>query len=313
MRLLLLLLFGAFGALLLFFARSQYNKAAAQLSQMTVLEGLVGAPHPDTGNYSVTYQIGSSSYEIWLSQPPGGPKLRPGGRVTIVCPPGKPAEGRLKHWSNFYTDSMVLAGFGILGLLIAAGSFLATGGHPPPALGVASSVSVATLAAPIELRQPRDKMVMMFIVAAVLFFATYFLVRDPSLLWTRWLSYPVALFVALFGIGLIFSALSLPGHRIVADANGIEVRSGSNARRFGWHQIAALRDRRYYKTVSSQGQHRPTKESRGRSFVLLDKAGSDILELTEDLVPEEERARLIGYIPARTGLPVQAEEKALIF
>jgi hypothetical protein len=140
---------------------------------------------------------------------------------------------------------------------------------------------------------------------------------NPETLWTRWLAYPAAVLAIILGIVLIFASRGVRQMRIRADGNGIEVIHGSDSRRVRWSDVAGLKMRRTYREEYSgpagstgRGKRKVWGEP---SLILLDKTGRELLELRGDWKPWDQCRRLFDYIPVRTGLPVQSEEKRDLF
>ncbi|MCX6636618.1 MAG: hypothetical protein NT090_16275, partial [Acidobacteria bacterium] len=301
--------------LLLYFARRQYLKVNGELASMTEVQGLFEGIAPETGNLTFSYQLGEMSYRFWASRPFAYPKIRPGDRVAVVVPPGRPAEGRLRHWSTLYVTPMVLSGFVLFCLLLAYASY-AVPGRSQARVSLAPS-PVAALEAPIELHTPGDMAVTIVILAIVAFCFAALNIFNPETLWTRWLAYPAAFLAVILGIALLFASRSVRQMRIRADENGIEVIQGSDSRRIRWSDVAGLKMRRTYREEYSGpagSTGRGKSKVRGEpSLIFLDKAGRELLELRADWAPSDQCRRLFDYIPVRTGLSVQKEVKRDLF
>jgi len=315
MRIAFVVLLLAIGGLLLYFARQQYLKVNSELASMREVQGLFEGIAPETGNLTFSYQLGEKAYRFWASRPFGYPKIRPGDRVAVVVPPGRPAEGKLRHWSTLYVTPMVLSGFVLVCLLLAYASYAALG--PSQARVSLAPSPVAALEAPIELHTPGDMAVVIVILAIVAFCFAALNILRPETLWTRWLAYPAAFLAVILGIALIFASRSVRQMRIRADDNGIEKIYGSDSRRIKWSDVAGLRMRRAYREeytgpASSTGRMK-SKVYGSPSLILLDKTGKELLELRADWAPSDQCRRLFDYIPVRTGLPVQSEEKRDLF
>jgi len=315
MRIAFVVLLLAVGGLLLYFARRQYLKVNSELASMTEVQGLFEGIAPETGNLTFSYQLGETPYRFWASRPFAYPKIRPGDRVAVVVPPGRPAEGRLRHWSTLYVTPMVLSGFVLICLLLAYASY-AVPGRSQARVPLAPS-PVAALETPIELHSPGDMAVVIVILAFVAFGFAALNIFNPETLWTRWLAYPAAFLAVILGIALLFASRSVRQMRIRADDNGIEVIHGSDSRRIKWSDVAGLKMRQTYREeysgpASSTGRMK-SKVYSSPSLILLGKNGRELLKLSDDWKPWDQCRRLFDYIPVRTGLPVQSEEKRDLF
>jgi hypothetical protein len=163
MRIAFAVLLLAVGGLLLYFARRQYLKVNSELASMREVQGRFEGIAPETGNLTFSYQLGETAYRFWVSRPFGYPKIRPGDSVAVVVPPGRPADGRLRHWSTLYVTPMVLSGFVLVCLLLAYASYALPG--PSQARAPLAPSSVAALEAPIELHAPEGTAAVMVILA----------------------------------------------------------------------------------------------------------------------------------------------------
>ena len=136
------------------------------------------------------------------------------------------------------------------------------------------------------------------------------LVEVPDALWTKWLTYPVAMgALLLFGL-MVFTTMGEKLERVMADAAGIEVGTevqGSHADRekIAWGQVGTVKRVRTYvrKTRSAGGGTALLRQE----LVLLDRAGDELLTLADPLDPPEQYRRFLESIPRWTGLPVQEE------
>jgi uncharacterized membrane protein YecN with MAPEG domain len=315
MRIAFVVLLLAVGGLLLYFARRQCLKVNSELASMTEVQGLFEGIAPETGNLTFSYQLGERVYRFWASRPFGYPKIRPGDRVAVVVPPGRPAEGRLRHWSTLYVTPMVLSGFVLVCLLLAYASY-AVPGRSQARVPLAPS-PVAALQTPIELHPAEGTAAVFVILAIVAFCFAALNIFNPETLWTRWLAYPAAFLAVILGIALIFASRGVRQMRIRADDNGIEKIYGSDSRRIKWSNVAGLKMRQTYREeysgpASSTGRMK-SKVYGEPSLILLDKTGKELLELRADLAPGDQCRRLFDYIPVRTGLPVQSEVKRDLF
>jgi hypothetical protein len=141
-----------------------------------------------------------------------------------------------------------------------------------------------------------------FLVAAIVF------VYWPDILWTKWLSYPASP-VALGLCGLMLTvAFNAQLQRVVADAQGIEVRqdvrgASETQEKVAWAQVGAVKRVAVYaaKMSHSSGGGNLLR----REFVLLDREGAELLNLEEPLEPPERYQQFLESVPRWTGLAVQ--------
>lgn len=133
------------------------------------------------------------------------------------------------------------------------------------------------------------------------------LVEFPDVLWTRWLSYPASLgALALCGLMLLIAWMQ-EFQRVVADAQGIELRSemtrGTESdTKVAWAQVGAVKRVAVYMRKAA---HMGGDQFVRREFVLLDRDGAELLNLEDPLDPPERYQRFLESIPRWTGLPVQ--------
>jgi hypothetical protein len=145
-----------------------------------------------------------------------------------------------------------------------------------------------------------------------LLFGALCLFSDPSILWTRWLSWPVAAGMVLLSCG---SALSVVAHwraSVVASASGLAYRDGSGfLKQVAWSDVGAAKLMSYYgRRVVRQGTNAPTTLVLERqTLLLLDRAGRPLLEVDAPLRPPFQYQQLLDALPVWTGAPVMKEER----
>lgn len=145
-----------------------------------------------------------------------------------------------------------------------------------------------------------------FLIAAVA------LVQSPDVLWTKWLAYPAA-FLALLLVGvMILITMSQRLERVVADARCIEVSTearGASVREtlVAWTQVGAVKRREVHinRTISRDIGRRTFLRC---ELVLLDRAGGELLKLSEPLDPPASYKLFLESVPRWTGLPVVNEQ-----
>jgi hypothetical protein len=144
-------------------------------------------------------------------------------------------------------------------------------------------------------------------------YGAVWLVYAPDILWRWWISYPAALLVLLPVPFMLFAYMGQDLERIVADSNGIEVRSESRSVSTGnqkvvWRDVAAIKMIEYWgkepnKPNSSQLHSKFLK----RELVLLGRDGKELLQLTDPLDPPPAYQRFLDSIPLWTKLAIQKE------
>jgi hypothetical protein len=152
-------------------------------------------------------------------------------------------------------------------------------------------------------------------IGSTLWWATGFLigaialVHNPSILWRWWLSYPAAVGLLLLTAVAFVIAINQKLERIVADSNGIEVRTelrghSSIDKKVAWRDVGAVKRVEVYVRKVSRGG--PDNFVR-REFILLSREGVELLNLEDPLGPPEAYKRFLDSIPIWTGLTVQQE------
>lgn len=133
------------------------------------------------------------------------------------------------------------------------------------------------------------------------------LVQFPDILWKWWLSYPAAVVLMLLMALLFFIAVNQKIERIVADSNGIEVRTevrglSHSDKKVAWRDVGAVKRIDVYvrKTKGPDNFMR-------REFVLLSREGVELLNLEDPLGPPQAYERFLDSIPVWTDLAVQKD------
>jgi hypothetical protein len=318
MRYAVLVTMGLFGGFLLWAAQYRYQAVNLQLAHLNSVEAVVTSVGPDD-DLHLKYAVGSTPYEIVRSVGVNlFPSIKAGDKVLLAYDTARPDTATLRHWSETYQDSAVAGGFGVVAIVMAVAVFVIMGSgikgdavRPPQAVAV-----VTTLDRPIELKNAGSGVFSTLVLAVGIFGAAFLLYRNPDFMWSRYLSYPVATLIALFGGFLAWSAFFTKAPGIHADQRGIVVNNSDGGHQFLWEDIAALK----HEIVTQEVVHRPlsqlnshkndfisTTEEVAHTFVLLDSSGKELLKLNEDvpMKPFEDWMRLRGYIRGRTGLPVE--------
>jgi hypothetical protein len=131
-------------------------------------------------------------------------------------------------------------------------------------------------------------------------FGSLSLFGDPSLLWGRWLAWPVAgVMLLLAFLGGVFTWSDWRS-RLVASATGVELHSGFSVdKRVRWEQVGAVR----------LIEHWADTELSRCSLLLLDKQGETLLDIDEPLRPPETYRTFLDAIPVWSGVPVVREKR----
>ena len=198
-------------------------------------------------------------------------------------------------------------------------AYLAVIGVAAVSMTVLCLWSLSRQESPPDIADPTGKIVMRVgseALATTLFWAAGFLIasaalaENPDLLWTRWLSYPAALVALLLSGLMLFIVWGQKLERVIADAQGIEVRTEARGAivpgdKVAWAQVGAVkRVSVYVKKISRGGG---SSEFARREFVLLDRGGEELLNLEDPLDPPDKYQRFLETIPRWTGLPVKEE------
>jgi hypothetical protein len=319
MRYIVLLLMGTFGVFLLFLARNRYDAVNLKLAGDQTVQGVLSAILAN-GDLNFKYTVEATDYEIVRSVPVNWfPRLRAGSPVPLVYSADRPDAARVRHWSVVYQDSAVCGFFGVMALVMAITAFVMMGGHPAPApaMRYAPPAAVVSLDHAIELKNTRQDFVTSLLVAFGVLAAAYLLYRNPYFMWTPWISYPVAVVVAVVGIFMVWGAFFSRSLRIRADRDGVVLTDSDGSRKFAWAEVAVLK----HETMTQGVRHRKairnnlpsdyfyTTDEVGHWLILLDQSGKVLLKLDEDtpMDPFQDWLRLRAFIPQHTGLPLVEE------
>lgn len=140
-----------------------------------------------------------------------------------------------------------------------------------------------------------------------LWFGALVLYGDPTVLWTRWLAWPLG---TLMLLGSTVPALALWSEAragVVTSASGLEFRNGTGVlQQIRWPQVGGVRLVTYF---GRRGSDRTTVASSSRvrereTLQLLGLNGEPLLELDTPLRPEAAFQQLLDALPAWTGVPV---------
>jgi hypothetical protein len=144
-------------------------------------------------------------------------------------------------------------------------------------------------------------------------YGAVWLVYAPDILWRWWVSYPAALLLMLLVPFMLFAFMGQDLERIIADSQGIEVRSESRSvttvtQKVVWRDVDAIKMIEYWakepnKAVTSQLHSKFIK----RELVLLGRDGRELLQLADPLDPPRAYQRFLDSIPLWTKLAIQKE------
>lgn len=170
--------------------------------------------------------------------------------------------------------------------------------RPPPTHPIEMKVASAAL---------RDKAawIVGFLFGALCLFG------DPSILWTRWLAWPVATAMLIFAVAEMAMAWSQWNTRLVASDTGVELRRGLAVdKSVRWEQVAVVRLFSYLAEVNvRQGTNAPkTTLVTSRTLALLDKSGTKLLEVPEPLRPEETYRMFLDAVPVWSSIQPTKED-----
>ncbi len=327
MRYMALLVLLSAGTALLYLAWYRYQAVNLQLALLNSVEGTVDSV-ASNGDLNLKYSVAGTPYEITRSVPIKFiPAIRAGERVTLLYPASRPDTARVRHWSVVYQDSAVTGSFGIAAFIFAIGAFvlmgsiparpdMTAGQQPYSTVTRYSSLPVVTsLDQPIELHNARNEFyISVTLLAGGAFLVSYLLYRNPDFLWTRYLGYPAAVVVALFGVGMIFAAFQNRSLQLRADNDGIQLKDNSGSRTILWKDVAAIKRETVTRSTWNSGKYARrgySSKTVGHYLQLLDASGKVLYKIDEDVAmePAQDWIRLRAFIPHRTNLPVQEETR----
>ena len=59
-------------------------------------------------------------------------ETKAGDKVTVRFDPKDPSQARISNWTDEYTDTLVLGGFGLVGIGLGVGGFFTVSSVPTP-------------------------------------------------------------------------------------------------------------------------------------------------------------------------------------
>lgn len=317
MRWVALLLFGAFGAILLVLANNTYRGISAGLARMNAADGVIASIDEPRNVVAVKYKVPIESAET----PAGAPAprreeerefyttrpskaTRVGDKIRILYNPARPDAPQPDVWTAIYQEALVLGGAGLVAIFLALGAFFTVGTDTTPAT---AEEPVMVLSEPIELHRERSQLVWLVVLALAGMGAMVYLASNPGILWTRFLAYP-AVFVGVI-ICLVVLASVYDGwtERLRVTQDGVERSSAWKiTTRVAWSDVAKVKSVRSTGTEYSSGRSRKTFHP--PHIVLFDDSGRELLDLsTAGWDPPDNLRKLVAYIPKRTGLNVVEE------
>ena len=215
----------------------------------------------------------------------------------------------------------------------ASGALLALIGASSLSMAVWSLRTAALLDTPLGPADPAARIVMRATsgqLGDALLWAVGFLgvavglAENPEVLWTRWLTWPVALVALVLSGVVMWAAGDNQLQRFVADSQGFDTHAerpcsppeaavsaplspdgedGLPCERILWSQVGAVkRIERRPRTSNSRRNSldRPTT----RELVFFDRSGHELLRIDDALDPPERYKLFLESIPRWTGLPV---------
>jgi len=140
-----------------------------------------------------------------------------------------------------------------------------------------------------------------------------FLSQYPDTLWKSWLSYSAALLLTIAVIVMLLLVMTQKFIRIVADSNGIEVRSevrnvaSKTDSKVAWRDVGSVKMIDYYINSATQYQRNRPDSFEKTLLVFFDRQGKELLSLDDPLAPPHAYQRFLEAIPAWTKLTIQKE------
>lgn len=161
---------------------------------------------------------------------------------------------------------------------------------------------------PIEMRHSWETIMRRnLLYAAGFLFVGIWLLGYPQTLWTRWLAYPAALILLTLAGIVLYAASCQKKERIVADREGIEIRTGGEApKKVHWNRVGTVK---ILEVRTRTKPDSPVTRVSGSYLLLQDREGIELLKVEEPLVPSEAYRLLLDCLPAWTGFPVQREKQ----
>jgi uncharacterized membrane protein (UPF0136 family) len=144
-------------------------------------------------------------------------------------------------------------------------------------------------------------------------YGAVWLVYAPDILWRWWISYPAAFLLILLVPILLFAFMGQDLVRIVADAQGIEIRTESRSitkvdQKVAWRDVAAIKIIEYWaKEPNAPVYSQLHNKFIERELVLLDREGKELLQLDDPLDPPQAYQRFLDSVPVWTKLTIRKE------
>ena len=141
-----------------------------------------------------------------------------------------------------------------------------------------------------------------------------FLVQYPDTLWKWWLSYPIALLLTILVIVVLIVVMGQKFQRIVADSNGIELRTEArnvvsmSENKVVWRDVGAVKMIDYYLNSATQYNRNKPDTFERTQLVLFDHNGKELLKLDDPLAPPQAYQCFLASIPLWTKLTIQKEK-----
>lgn len=173
-----------------------------------------------------------------------------------------------------------------------------------PAAAVQPAKPVTPPDRPIEMRPASGSFAEEFIISLGFLMACIGLLIFPDVLWTRWLSYPVALVLLIVSGASFSSTWAVRNKTIAADRSGLEIRvKGKIVEKIAWTDIGMV--------MTLKIEHRKSNSaiatSTSRYLVMENRGGEEIFRIDEPLTPPEAYVLFLECIPSWTGLKVRRE------
>ncbi|MFN0182239.1 MAG: hypothetical protein ACKVQR_00330 [Aquabacterium sp.] len=189
---------------------------------------------------------------------------------------------------------------------------------PPEVVGAATAApGAAALAAarpappnaPIEMRLATTTVWSTVAWMVVLALGSVLLFSQPDVLWTRWLTWTVAVVLALLSALAALFVWSEARSRVVASASGLEWHNGlSLQKRITWAEVGSVRLVEHWtKTSGSSGFKgaASTTHLARRTLQFLDRQGAALMDFEEPLRPADAYAVFLQAVPVWSGHEVR--------
>ena len=145
-------------------------------------------------------------------------------------------------------------------------------------------------------------------------FGAIFLAQYPDTLWKWWLSYPASSLLTIVVIVVLLVVMGQKFERIVADSNGIDVRTearnvvSTSEAKVAWRDVGAVKMIDYYLNSATQYDRNKPDRFVQTQLVLFDHEGKELLKLDDPLAPPQAYKRYLESIPIWTKLTIQKEK-----